>query len=152
MFCFVFLEKIDEYKVKGYPNLLVFRHGRAFEYKGKREEKEIVSYMREQAKSPSTKCDSVLELENRIERYLPTVIGFFTSEKSKFYDEFMATANYLRNEPLRFIHSFNRKAGKSFGVKLDQGIIVRKAPVFVSDYEKSQAILADVSSRVSPRR
>lgn len=137
----------DEYKVKGYPTLFVFRHGRAFEYKGSRDEKGLVSYMKEQAKSPSVKCDSSQEIHNRLERYIPTIIGLFESENSKFYEEFMAVANYLRNEPLKFVHSFNPKAVASFkiGQKHREAVIVRKAPVFLSDYEKSEAILTDAT-------
>jgi protein disulfide-isomerase A4 len=140
-------EIADEFKVRGWPTLYIFRHGKAFEYKGGRETKSIVSHMREQLQSPSKNCKNLQEIENRIERYIPTIIGVFSSEKSLFYQEFFAVANYLRGEPLRFLHTFNKKTGKALGVKKENGevIIVKKPSVFLSDYEPKESKLADVS-------
>ena len=55
--------------------------------------------------------------------------------------------NYLRKEPLKLVHSFNPAAARSFkiGQKNREAVIVKKAPVFLSDYEKSQAILTDAT-------
>lgn len=137
-------EVADEYKVHGWPALFVFRHGRAFQYKGTRDGNGIISYMKEQLKSPTKLCKTVTEIENRIDRYYPTIIGAFISKHSKFYDEFFAVANYLREEPLKFIHTFDKTVAESLGVKNGEAVIVRKAPVFLSEYEKSEAVLSDV--------
>lgn len=136
-------EIADEFKVRGWPTLFVFRYGRAFEYKGNRDAAGMISYMKEQQKSPTTECKSVQEIKNRIERYNPTVIGIFQS-KSKFYEEFFAVANYLRGEPIKFIHTFSDVVAKSLKIKDDEAIIVRKAPVFLSKYEDDHAILKSV--------
>lgn len=88
------------------------------------------------------------EIENRIDRYYPTIIGVFKEKTSPFYKEFLAVANYLREEPLKFIHTFKKSLGTSLGVVDKEGeeaVIVRKAPVFLSEYEKSEAILSDVN-------
>jgi len=105
----------------------------------------MISYMKEQQKPPSRNCKTLQEVENRIDRYYPTIIGVFDSKKSKFYEEYIAVANYLRSEPLKFIHTFDRAIAKGLGVEETEGVVVRKAPVFVSNYEKKEAILRDVS-------
>jgi hypothetical protein len=70
----------------------------------------------------------------------------FSSKSSPFYEEFLAVANYLREEPLKFIHTFKSSIGKSLGVNEgDESVIVRKAHVFISEHEKSEAVLTDVS-------
>jgi protein disulfide-isomerase A4 len=141
-------EIADEFKVHGWPTLYVFRYGRAFEYKGTRDANGMISYMKEQQKSPSKNCKTIQEIENRIDRYHPTIIGVFDSKKSKFYDEYLAVANYLRAEPLKFIHTFDKSVAKALGAEVTEAVIVRKAPVFVSNYEKKEAVLRDVSCSI----
>ncbi|OXA56783.1 Protein disulfide-isomerase A4 [Folsomia candida] len=138
-------EIADEFKVSGWPTLYTFRYGRAFQYKGTRDANGIITYMKDQQKSPSDLCKTMQEMENRIDRYHPTIIGVFSSKKSPFYNEFLAVANYLREEPLKFIHTFDKSTiGKNLGVE-DEAVIVRKPTVFLSDYEKSEAILTDAT-------
>jgi protein disulfide-isomerase A4 len=134
-------EVADEFKVKAWPTLLIFRQGRAFEYKGGREAKDIIATMKEQLQSPTTECKTVKELENRYDRYIPTIVGAFTGPKSPFYEEFFAVANYLRGEPMRFIHTFDKDVRKSLGY--EEAVIVKKARVFSSDYELMDAVLPD---------
>ncbi|CAL8074911.1 unnamed protein product [Orchesella dallaii] len=133
-------EIADEFKVRGWPTLFVFRHGRAFEYKGQRDAAGMITYMKEQQKNPTTECKTTLEVKNRIDRYNPTVIGVFKT-KSKFYEEFFAVANYLRGEPIKFIHTFSEEIAKSLKVTNEEAIIVKKAPVFLSKYEDDHAVL-----------
>lgn len=133
----------DEFKVKGWPTLFVFRYGRAFEYKGNRDAAGMVSYMKQQQKSPTTECRTAQELKNRVDRYNPTIIGVFKT-KSKFYEEFFAVANYLRGEPIKFLHTFSEELAKSLKITDDEAIIVKKAPVFLSKYEDDHAILKSV--------
>lgn len=145
-------EIANEFKVKGWPTLYVFRKGKAFPYKGTRDAKGMIEYMKEQLKSPSYVCKTQQELDNRIHRYLPTVIGVFSSKNSPFFKEFLAVANHLRQEPLKFIHTFTTSIGESLNVEAGQeAVIVRKAPVFVSKYEENEAVLADVSEKKSFR-
>lgn len=136
-------EIADEFKVRGWPTLFVFRYGRAFEYKGNRDAAGMISYMKEQQKSPTLECRTSQEIKNRIDRYNPTVIGVFKT-KSKFYDEFFAVANYLRGEPIKFIHTFNDDLAKSLNVKDGEAIVVKKAPVFLSKYEDDHSTLKSV--------
>jgi len=142
-------ETADEFKVRGWPTLYVFRNGRAFEYKGGRDAAGMVTYMKEQLRSPTRECANYQEVENRIDRYLPTVVGVFTSANSAFYREFFVVANYLRGEPLRFVHTFNRAAGAALGVEAE-AVIVKKPSVFVSDYEQKEHKLTDVRTQFLP--
>lgn len=132
----------DEFKVKSWPTLLIFRQGRAFEYKGGRESKDIIATMKEQLQSPTTECKTLKEMENRYDRYIPTIVGAFNGPKSPFYQEFFVVANYLRGEPMRFIHTFDKDVRKALGH--EEAVIVKKARVFSSDYELMDTVLPDV--------
>ncbi len=136
-------EIADEFKVKGWPTLFVFRYGRAFEFKGQRDAAGMIAYMKEQQKSPTTECRTIQEVKNRIDRYSPTVIGLFQT-KSKFYEEYFAVANYLRGEPIKFIHTFSESIAKLMKITEGEAVIVRKAPVFLSKYEDDHTILKSV--------
>ncbi|XP_037774382.1 protein disulfide-isomerase A4-like [Penaeus monodon] len=74
-------ELADEYGVSGYPTLLVFRNGRQFDFKGRRDLEGIIK--------------SVLEMHNNMVRTDATVIGYFT-EKGNMFEEYIGAANELR--------------------------------------------------------
>lgn len=86
----------DSFKVVGWPSLRIFRRGRVFEYKGPREYKGIVEYMREQSKPPSKLIAAMAELKSGLDRMETTILGFFPSDKSGLYQEYMAAAQSLR--------------------------------------------------------
>jgi len=75
--------------------LQIFRNGRPYEYKGPRDSKGIVEYMREQLKFPSKEVFNELELKNNLDRLEATIVGFF-SNKSDFFNEFTVASNEIR--------------------------------------------------------
>lgn len=83
----------------------VFRNGRQFDFKGRRDLEGIVEYMKEQAKLPSMEIKSVLEMHNNMVRTDATVIGYFT-EKGNMFEEYIGAANELRGIVSNFLIFF----------------------------------------------
>lgn len=79
----------------------VFRKGRQFEYKGRRDQEGIVEYMKEQIKLPSREVTTVLEATNNFARTDANIIGYFP-EKNDMFEEYVAAANELRGEEAVF--------------------------------------------------
>lgn len=73
----------------------VFRNGRRFDFKGRRDLEGIIEYMKEQAKLPSMEIKSVLEMQNNMARTDATIIGYFT-EMGDMFEEYIGAANELR--------------------------------------------------------
>ncbi|XP_065561152.1 probable protein disulfide-isomerase A4 isoform X1 [Artemia franciscana] len=95
----------DAFQIKGWPTLKIFRNGRPYEYKGPRDSKGIVEYMREQLKFPSKEVFNELELKNNLDRLEATIVGFF-SNKSDFFNEFTVASNEIRGT-YRILHTFD---------------------------------------------
>ena len=74
----------------------MFRNGRPFEYKGGRDSRGIVSYMKDQQRLPSQEVRTLLNAKNSILKTQPTAFGFFSSQQDPLYHEFIAAANQLR--------------------------------------------------------
>lgn len=125
-------ELADEYGVSGYPTLLVFRNGRQFDFKGRRDLEGIVEYMKEQAKLPSMEIKSVLEMHNNMVRTDATVIGYFT-EKGNMFEEYIGAANELRGK-LPFFHTLEPSVAEHFKLK-DNSITVIMPEIYHSKYE-----------------
>ncbi|KAG0702075.1 Protein disulfide-isomerase A4 [Chionoecetes opilio] len=122
----------NQFDIKGYPTLIIFRKGRQFEFKGRRDEAGIVEYMREQAKLPSREVATVLEIANNFARTNANVIGFF-SEKNDMFEEYIAAANQLRSK-LPFFHTFDSSVADRLKLKANT-ITVIVPDLFHSKYE-----------------
>nr|AXL95384.1 protein disulfide isomerase [Conus ermineus] len=90
-------ELASQYGVSGYPSLKVFRKGRAFEYKGQREQYEIVSYMNKQRGEPAKPVD-----KEALKFYLPeddiSVLAFFESEADDLLQVYQDALHDKREE------------------------------------------------------
>lgn len=83
----------------------VFRNGRRFDFKGRRDLEGIIEYMKEQAKLPSMEIKSVLEMQNNMARTDATIIGYFT-EMGDMFEEYIGAANELRGMvSIFFLHN-----------------------------------------------
>lgn len=122
----------DEYGVNGYPTLMVFRNGRQFDFKGRRDQAGMVEYMKEQAKLPSKEVKSVLEAQNNFARTDANVIGYF-SEKNDMYEEYIGAANELRDK-LPFFHTFDERTAEQLKLKANT-ISVIMPEIYHSKYE-----------------
>ncbi|KAG9302923.1 hypothetical protein G9A89_022340 [Geosiphon pyriformis] len=97
--CTAETELCQEYEVKGYPTLKVFREGNATDYNGGRKEDLIISYMKKQALPPVSdidyeKLDSFKDSENVV------IVGFFSEDSQEEYNTFVEVAENLRQEYL----------------------------------------------------
>ncbi|KAK8746821.1 hypothetical protein OTU49_016835 [Cherax quadricarinatus] len=125
-------EIADEYGVSGYPTMLVFRSGRKFDYKGKRDHSGIVEYMKEQAKLPSREVKTAVEAQNNFARKDANVIAYF-SEKNDMFDEYIGAANELRGK-LSFFHTFDEAAAEHLKLKVNT-VTIHMPEIYHSKYE-----------------
>ena len=91
----------------------MYRKGRVFDYKGPREYQGIVEHMKELSRPPSKRVDTVGELKSKLDRTETNIIGFFPSESSELYKEFMAAAEQLRGI-FTVMHTFNKEVTSHF--------------------------------------
>ncbi|KAL7645305.1 UNVERIFIED_CONTAM: hypothetical protein RMT77_003691 [Armadillidium vulgare] len=129
----------QEYDVKGYPKLLVFRYGRSFEYKGPRESRGIVSYMEEQSKLPSIKTTSLLQAKNQIPRTDPCVFSFFENE-NKFFEDYISAANHMRGENV-YLHTFDKEVASKYDLS-QNSINILFPEIYHSKYETKKKTLS----------
>ena len=61
-------ELADQYQIGGWPAFKLFRKGRVYEYKGPREQDNIVQFMRNQAREPSEEKKHFLGITNNLDR------------------------------------------------------------------------------------
>ena len=80
----------------------MFRKGRQFEFKGRRDQEGIVEYMKEQVKLPSREVTTVLEAINNFAKTDANIIGYF-AEKNDMFEEYIGAANELRGEKFSFL-------------------------------------------------
>ncbi|KAK2142671.1 hypothetical protein LSH36_924g00042 [Paralvinella palmiformis] len=123
-----------EYKVTGYPTLMIFRYGKAYEYKGERSSSyNIADYMRNQ-KGPATKSQSGLkELQRQMKKDDITVVGFFDDTSDKRFDVYESFTNSIRDE-YTSLHTFDKEAREHY--KVNPGtMVVFNAERFYSKHE-----------------
>ncbi|XP_076467812.1 protein disulfide-isomerase A4-like [Babylonia areolata] len=73
-----------EYGVSGYPTMKVFRRGRAYEYKGQRDQHGIVEYMNKQRGEPAKPVDKEA-LKYYLQEDDVSVLAFFESDLDPHY-------------------------------------------------------------------
>ncbi|QQP38011.1 Protein disulfide-isomerase [Caligus rogercresseyi] len=101
----------DEYGVIGWPTFKMFRKGRVYKYDGPREKDNIVTFMKQQFKSPSEEKLTRLGLVNNMDRLEATIVGFFkgsAAQHSDFFDEYIVAANEMRGT-FQFLHTFSEE-------------------------------------------
>lgn len=88
----------EEYDVKGYPTLKIFRNGRRFDYDGPRTASGIIKYMIEQSKPASKLLRTIKEIHNFTVLNDVTIIGFFESESIPLFDAFNDASEKTRGD------------------------------------------------------
>ncbi|GAB1599379.1 protein disulfide-isomerase A4-like [Argonauta hians] len=128
-----------KYEVTGYPTLKIFREGKAFEYKGPREDYGIVNYMISQQGDASKLKTSKKDLQKYMREDDITIVGFFNSLESPLMATYLDAANEVRDD-YRFAHVLHEKITKSYGI--DKNSIVLFIPErFQTKFEPSKHVL-----------
>jgi len=101
-------ETASKFGISGYPTLKIFRKGNPTEYKGPRDAEGIVNYMIKQSGDSAKLINTVEEFNKFLEHQDVSIIGFFPSKSGSNYQNFLNTADQLREE-FRFglIHDSN---------------------------------------------
>lgn len=136
-------ELADSLKIAGWPSLWVVRKGKAIKYKGPREHRGIVDHMKELSKPPSKLVNSLAELKNGLDRKETTIIGFFSSNKSELFKEYLEAAQHFRGI-LTCLHTFDDQVADQFG-STKGSIVVYQPEIFHSKYEKPMVEYAKVT-------
>ncbi|XP_019635970.1 PREDICTED: protein disulfide-isomerase A4-like [Branchiostoma belcheri] len=120
------------FDVSGYPTLKIFRKGKAYEYKGPREERGIVSHMIEQSGPSSDEYKSLKNLKNFVTSDA-VIVGFFENDQDPLFQTYLDSGNDLR-DAYEFGHTFDAEA-RSF-YKVNPGTVTIIQPEkFQSKYE-----------------
>lgn len=69
--------------------------------------------MKELSRPASKRVDTIGELKSKLDRKDTNILGFFTSESSDLYKEFMAAAEQLRGIST-VMHTFNQQVTSQF--------------------------------------
>ena len=69
--------------------------------------------MKELSRPASKRVDTIGELKSKLDRKDTNILGFFTSESSDLYKEFMAAAEQLRGI-FTVMHTFNQQVTSQF--------------------------------------
>ncbi|XP_043073950.1 protein disulfide isomerase family A, member 8 [Puntigrus tetrazona] len=129
-------ETCKRYGVTGYPTLKIFRNGQeSSSYDGPRSAEGIVSYMKKQAGPDSVPLHNELDLENFINNFDASIVGFFSGTDSSQLAEFLKGASLMR-ESFRFAHTTDQELGKKYDVKYESVLLLRP-PRLSSKFEES---------------
>jgi len=126
----------EEYGVKGYPTLKVFRRGREFEYKGGRESSTIVSYMKEQMLPPSQEVRTIVSAKNALPRASPILVGSFSSEEDPLYMAYTDAAHSLRGD-MAMMHTFSEAVATHLGLTKAPSITVLMPKLYTGDSDRT---------------
>ncbi|RWS30966.1 Protein disulfide-isomerase A4-like protein [Leptotrombidium deliense] len=134
----------EKFDVKGFPTMYIFRKGKRYKYDGPREERGIVSYMKEQQKPPSTVLQSVKQILKVVEKGSnmgqtagPTIVAFFDNENSPFYQLYIDAGNEQRDKQFRFFHTFDKSIREQLKEKVNN-IVLFQPEIFTSKFEPSR--------------
>lgn len=135
-------ELAEKYKATGYPTLLIFRKGKKYRYEGPRDERGIISYMKDQAKPVSWEVNSYKSLKNSMSKTEVVIVGFFKSQDEDFYEQYVESADSMRGR-LHFMHTFDTQVANQFGVTTSK-IVLYQPEIYSSEYEPSKYEFTDV--------
>uniref|UniRef100_A0A8C1JPI2 Protein disulfide-isomerase n=1 Tax=Cyprinus carpio TaxID=7962 RepID=A0A8C1JPI2_CYPCA len=117
--CTTNTETCKRYGVTGYPTLKIFRNGQeSSSYDGPRSAEGIVNYMKKLAGPDSVPLHSEHDLENFINNFDASIVGFFSGADSSQLSEFLKGAGLMR-ESFRFAHTTDLELGKKYDVKYE---------------------------------
>lgn len=98
----------EAYRVTNFPTFKLFRKGRAFNYKGPTDHRGIVDFMKDQLTKTSSKLVANLaEMKRGLDRMETTILGFFESEETELFQEYLEAANDFRGFILHNVYFFN---------------------------------------------
>jgi len=137
-------ELAEEFEVKGYPTMYVFRNGKKSEYKGPREAAGIADYMI----SHSGDATKLFESHKSVKEFMVSngdeavFLGVFKDVEDPLYKLFIEANDELR-EDYKFGHTFNAKTKDMFGLKGESAIVVCHPEYLISNYEKRYQFYTD---------
>jgi len=139
-------ELAEEYEVKGYPTMKVFRNGKASEYKGPREGPGIADYMIRHSGDATTLYATYKNVKDFMVSNgdEPVFLGVFEDVEDPLYKLFIEANDELR-EDYQFGHTFNAEIKKMFGLKGESAIVVVHPEYLISNYEKRYQFYTDKS-------
>ncbi|CAL8400616.1 unnamed protein product [Gadus morhua 'NCC'] len=118
-------ELAQRFGVTGYPDLKIFRRGKAYDYTGPREKFGIVEHMSEQSGPPSKPVQAAKQVQELVKDGDDAVIvGVFSGDQDPAYEIYMEACNSLR-EDYKFLHSFSSDVAKLLKASPGQVILVQ---------------------------
>jgi len=124
----------SEFGVSGYPTMKLFRRGRAYEYKGPREARGIISYMIDEATPPSTEVTTLKVMKNILHIASDvTIIGCFMNEEDPALEVYQQVGNTLRSQ-YEFHHTFSSEICSDLGASIGE-VIMFHPERFQSQFE-----------------
>lgn len=121
----------ETYQIQGYPTIRFFRDGQfAGEYRGPRTSDAIVAFAEKQLQPPSIALNTPDEAHSFVEQLGTgvTVIGFFDKAETGTpeFDEFIKTAQRLRNDAFSFAHAVDQSIRDKFLIRSVPALILFK--------------------------
>ncbi|XP_066301546.1 protein disulfide-isomerase A4-like [Branchiostoma lanceolatum] len=133
------------FEVTGYPTLKIFRKGKAYDYKGPREERGIISHMIDQSGPSSDEYKSLKALKNFVQSDA-VIVGFFENDQDPLYQTYLDSGNDLR-DAYEFGHTFDAEARTFY--KVNPGSVAILQPEkFQSKYEPKVRIFDKADATV----
>ncbi|XP_078573399.1 protein disulfide-isomerase A4-like [Branchiostoma floridae x Branchiostoma japonicum] len=120
------------FDVSGYPTLKIFRKGQAYDYKGPREERGIISHMIDQSGPSSEEYKNLKALKNFVTTDA-VIVGFFENDQDPLFKTYLDSGNDLR-EAYEFGHTFDAETRAFYKVNPGSVAIIQPEK-FQSKYE-----------------
>ncbi|KAL8587058.1 hypothetical protein ACOMHN_023448 [Nucella lapillus] len=125
-------ELAKEHGVSGYPRLKVFRKGQPYEFRGEREENDIVEYMEKQRGDPAKPVDKAT-LKSFLRMDDISVLGFFLSDKDFLLSIYQDAVQDYRDD-YKFGYTTDQALFQQYSAK-PGSILVLNAERFYTKYE-----------------
>ncbi|CAG0919775.1 unnamed protein product [Notodromas monacha] len=137
----------DEYGVRGWPTLFVLRSGRVFEYRGTRDAKGIIKYMREMKTIPSVEVKSAKQLKNSLPRLTAAVVGVFDQDGASLRNEFISASYIAKGEDLefKFFHTSDPEVARFIRGSINS-IVIIKPDLLTTEHETQHYVIDSKSA------